>query len=251
MKFVRYLYQGEAHWGWHYEGKTGLLAGDIFGHHRRLEANLPNNEIQYLAPVLPSKIVCVGRNYRAHIEEHNAETPKMPLIFLKPPSSIIGNHDPIKLPPQSNVVEHEAELGVVIGRKGRWIEPEKAMDYVFGYTICNDVTARDLQRSDDQWTRAKGFDTFCPVGPYITTNFDASDALIICKVNDQVRQMASTRDMIFPLEQIIAFISSFMTLEPGDLILTGTPGGVGLLQPGDKVEIQIDGLGCLFNPVIN
>jgi 2-keto-4-pentenoate hydratase/2-oxohepta-3-ene-1,7-dioic acid hydratase in catechol pathway len=174
---------------------------------------------------------------------------EIPTLFLKPNSSLIGPGDPIILPPQSKQVEHEAELAVVIGKRGRWIQPENAMDHVFGYTIANDVTARDLQRSDVQWTRGKGFDTFCPIGPWIETDFDPADALITCHVGDQLRQMASTRDMVFSVSQLVVFISSVMTLEPGDLILTGTPAGVGELVPGLNVSINIEGLGTLVNPV--
>ena len=177
------------------------------------------------------------------------EVPEIPLLFLKPPSSLIGNLDEIILPPQSNQIEHEAELAVVIGKRGRWIEPDQADQYVFGYSIGNDVTARDLQRLDGQWTRGKGFDTFCPIGPVIETDFDESDALITCKVNQQVRQMASTRDMVFPVDQLIAFVSSIMTLEVGDVILTGTPAGVGVLNSGDLIEIEIEGIGILKNYV--
>jgi 2-keto-4-pentenoate hydratase/2-oxohepta-3-ene-1,7-dioic acid hydratase in catechol pathway len=174
----------------------------------------------------------------------------MPLLFFKPPSAVIGPGAPIVLPPQSRQVEHEAELAVIIGRPGRWISPEDASDHIFGYTVANDVTARDLQRSDGQWTRGKGFDTFCPLGPWIETEFDPSDALITCHVNNEMRQMASTRDMVFTIRQLIAFASSVMTLETGDLFLTGTPAGVGPLTPGDVVEARVEGLGALENPVV-
>jgi len=178
-----------------------------------------------------------------------AEVPKVPLLFLKPPSSVIGPGETIVLPPQSKQIEHEAELVLVIGKRGRNITADQAGDYIFGYTIGNDVTARDLQKSDGQWTRAKGFDTFCPFGPWIETDFDFSDALITCRVNGQPRQMGSTRDMVFSVGTLVAFISSVMTLEPGDLIFTGTPAGVGLLLDGDEVAVEIEGLGRLSNPV--
>jgi 2-keto-4-pentenoate hydratase/2-oxohepta-3-ene-1,7-dioic acid hydratase in catechol pathway len=168
---------------------------------------------------------------------------------MKPPSSAIGPGDAILLPPQSSQVEHEAELVAVIGKRGRHIVAEEAKNHVFGYTAGNDVTARDLQKSDDQWTRAKGFDTFCAFGPWIDTEFDASDAVITCKVNGQPRQMASTRDVVFSVPMLIAYISSVMTLEPGDLIFTGTPAGVGPLKAGDEVVVEIEGLGVLRNPV--
>jgi 2-keto-4-pentenoate hydratase/2-oxohepta-3-ene-1,7-dioic acid hydratase in catechol pathway len=168
---------------------------------------------------------------------------------MKPPSSIINPGETIILPPQSQQVEHEAELVVVIGKRGRQVTPEQAQAYIYGYTVGNDVTARDLQKTDGQWTRAKGFDTFCPFGPWVDTDFDPADAVITCKVSGRPRQMASTRDMVFNVGQLIAFITSVMTLEPGDLIFTGTPAGVGPLKPGDTVDVEIEGLGKLSNPV--
>jgi 2-keto-4-pentenoate hydratase/2-oxohepta-3-ene-1,7-dioic acid hydratase in catechol pathway len=206
--------------------------------------------IRLLAPVTPGKIICVGRNYTAHAKEHDAEVPEIPLLFLKPATSLIGHRDHIVLPPQSTQVEHEAELAVIIGKRGRWIDAGEALDYVLGYTIANDVTARDLQRRDGQWTRSKGFDTFCPLGPWIETEYDPSDRVITCHVNGEMRQMASTRDMVFTVRQIIAFASSIMTLEPGDALLTGTPAGVGPLLPGDIVKVSIEGLGDLENGVV-
>ena len=249
MQIIRYAYQNEINWGWRHSDFIGKVDGDVFGDFRRSDADLPMDKVKILSPVTPSKIICLGRNYAAHAAEHQVEVPKIPLIFLKPPSSLLAPEETIILPPQSQQIEHEAELAVVIGKSGRWIEPDEAKKFIFGYTIANDVTARDLQRSDGQWTRGKGFDTFCPVGPTIETEFDDSDALITCKVNDQVRQMASTRDMIFPVETIIAFISSVMTLNVGDVILTGTPAGVGVLKSGDKIEIEIEGIGALVNKV--
>jgi 2-keto-4-pentenoate hydratase/2-oxohepta-3-ene-1,7-dioic acid hydratase in catechol pathway len=214
-----------------------------------MEANTPLRAVHLLAPIQPGKIICVGRNFAAHAKEHDAEVPESPLLFLKPPSSIIGPDTAIRLPPQSEQVEHEAELAIVIGKSGRWISPQDALQHVFGYTLANDVTARDLQRKDGQWTRSKGFDTFCPLGPWIETEFDSTDALITCHVNGDMRQMASTRDMVFTVRQLIAFSSTIMTLEPGDVILTGTPAGVGPLTSGDVVEVSIEGLGTLRNPV--
>ena len=250
MQIVRYKTKTEApQFGWVYEGKIGSISGDIFGEFQRGEAHLALTDARFLAPIQPSKIICIGRNYLAHAKEHQAEVPEVPLIFLKPPSAVIGPGDSILLPPQSKQVEHEAELAIVIGRRGRWITPEDALDYILGYTIANDVTARDLQFSDGQWTRGKGFDTFCPLGPWIETEFDPSDALINCHVNDEMRQMASTRDMVFTPRQLIAFISSVMTLETGDLILTGTPAGVSPLASGDRVKVSIEGIGTLENPV--
>ncbi|MEA3352109.1 MAG: fumarylacetoacetate hydrolase family protein [Chloroflexota bacterium] len=250
MRFIRYQIKDEpARRGWVLKDKIGPVDGDIFSQFQRGEARIPIEEAKILAPVQPSKIICVGRNYAAHAKEHKTEVPKIPLLFFKPPSAIIGPGEQIVLPPQSQQVEHEAELAVVIGRHGGKITPEDALNHVLGYTIANDVTARDLQRRDSQWTRAKGFDTFCPLGPYIETEFDPADALISCHVNGEMRQMASTREMVFTVRQLIAFASSIMTLEPGDLILTGTPAGVSPLVPNDVVEVSIEGIGSLSNPV--
>jgi 2-keto-4-pentenoate hydratase/2-oxohepta-3-ene-1,7-dioic acid hydratase in catechol pathway len=250
MRIVRYKYKTEApRYGWLLEEKVGAIVGNIYGEYRRQEADLPLGSVHLLAPAQPSKIVCIGRNYVEHAKEHDAEVPKVPLLFLKPPSAILNPGDPVLLPPQSQQVEHEAELVVVIGKRARKVIAEEAQNYIFGYTIGNDVTARDLQRSDGQWTRAKGFDTFCPFGPWIDTEFDASDAVITCKVGGQPRQMASTRDMVFNVTTLIAFITSVMTLEPGDLIFTGTPAGVGPLVDGDEVVVEIEGLGKLTNPI--
>lgn len=251
MRFIRYQYRNDApRYGWVYEERVGALDGSPFGEYRRLEAELPLSSVRLLAPVQPGKIICVGRNYAEHAREQDADIPEIPLIFLKPPTSVIGFGDSIHLPPQSHRVEHEAELAVVIGKRGRWIAAENALDYVLGYTIANDVTARDLQRRDGQWTRGKGFDTFCPLGPWIETDLDPADVLISCRVNGEMRQMVSTREMIFPVPQLIAFIASVMTLEPGDVILTGTPAGVGPLLPGDKVIVSVEGIGELHNTVI-
>jgi 2-keto-4-pentenoate hydratase/2-oxohepta-3-ene-1,7-dioic acid hydratase in catechol pathway len=250
MRIVRYQLKNESpRYGWILEDKVGPIEGDVFGDYRRLEADTPLAAVRLLAPAQPSKIVCIGRNYAEHAKEHEAEVPKVPLLFMKPPSAILNPGDTIRLPQQSQQVEHEGELVVVLGKRGRNLTSDEAQKYVYGYTVGNDVTARDLQHSDGQWTRAKGFDTFCPFGPWIDTDFDASDALITCKVSGQPRQMASTRDMVFNVGQLIAFISSVMTLEPGDLIFTGTPAGVGPLKPGDVVEVDIEGLGKLSNPV--
>jgi 2-keto-4-pentenoate hydratase/2-oxohepta-3-ene-1,7-dioic acid hydratase in catechol pathway len=251
MRIVRYQSKdGLSHYGWIFENAVGPIEGDPFGEFRRLETDQSLAAVRLIAPFRPGKIICVGRNYVAHAKEHGAEVPEIPLLFFKPPSAVIGPGDKIVLPPQSEQVEHEAELGVVIGKRGRWIPAEDALDHVLGYTIGNDVTARDLQHRDDQWTRAKGFDTFCPVGPWIQTDFDPADVLITCHVNGEMRQMASTRDMVFNVRQLIAFTSSIMTIEPGDLLLTGTPAGVGPLLPGDVVKVAIEGLGELENSVI-
>ncbi len=250
MRLIRYQIKNEsARFGWVNISMVGALVGSPFGEYQRSEANIPLESIQLLAPVLPGKIICVGRNYAEHIKETSAETPSTPLLFLKPPSSVIGPDQTIYMPPQSLQVDHEAELVVVIGKRGRWIQPSEASSYIYGYTVGNDVTARDLQRKDGQWTRSKGFDTFCPLGPWIETEFNPADAMISCHVNGELRQMASTRDMIFHIDQLVAFISSIMTLEVGDVIMTGTPAGISPLHPADVVEVTIDGIGKLRNNV--
>lgn len=250
MRIARYRNKnGNPQYGWVFENKIGPIEGSPFTEFRREEAILPLETIRLLAPVHPSKIICIGRNYAAHAREDKAEVPEIPLIFLKPPSSVIGPGRNILLPPQSQQVEHEAELVVVIGKTGRWITPESADEYILGYTAGNDVTARDLQRRDGQWSRSKGFDTFCPLGPWIETEFDPADALITCRVNGEMRQMGSTRDMVFQVNHLLAFISSIMTLEPGDVLMTGTPAGVSPLKPNDTVDVTIEGIGTLSNPV--
>ena len=251
MRIVRYETQDgrKPKYGWLLGDKVGEIGGNIFGRYRRKEAETPLADVKLVTPSEPGKIVCVGRNYVEHAKELGNEVPKVPLIFLKPPSSIISNGETIILPPQSAQVEHEGELVVVIGKRGRHITTENARKHILGYTIGNDVTARDLQKSDGQWTRAKGFDTFCPFGPWIDTDFDPADAVITCRVNGQMRQMASTRDIVFNVPTLIAYISSIMTLEPGDLIFTGTPAGVGELKDGDEVAVEIEGLGEIKNKV--
>jgi 2-keto-4-pentenoate hydratase/2-oxohepta-3-ene-1,7-dioic acid hydratase in catechol pathway len=199
------------------------------------------------APVEPRTILCVGRNYAAHAKELGNEVPKEPLLFLTPASSVIGPDGAVELPSQSQRVEHEAELAVVIGAHA-WrgsVTRENALSYVFGYTCACDVTARDLQKTDGQWTRAKGFDTFCPIGPWIETELDPSDVRVQCRVNGQTRQDGRTSAMMFDVPTILAYVSTFMTLRPGDVVLTGTPEGVGPLAAGDALEVEIEGLGTL------
>jgi len=250
MRIIRYQIKNEApKYGWILEDKVGEIEGNLFGSYKRKEAQTPIAEVRLLAPSQPTKIVCVGRNYIDHAKELGNEVPKIPLIFMKPPSSIIADGEPIILPPQSKQVEHEAELVVVIGKRGKNITAEEASECIFGYTVGNDITARDLQKTDELWTRAKGFDTFCSFGPWIDTEFDPSDAVVTCRVNGQMRQMASTRDMVFNVGVLIAYVSSIMTLEPGDLLFTGTPAGVGILEDGDVVDVEIEGLAKLSNPV--
>ncbi len=207
------------------------------------------SEATLLPPVQPGKIVCIGRNYAAHAAEHHAEVPAEPMIFLKPPSALIGHRAAIELPPNAGRVDHEAELAVVIGQHTRDVSRENALDVVLGYTCANDVSAREYQQKDGQWGRAKGFDTFCPLGPWINTDLDPADLAIRARVNGESKQDSRTSQMVFDVPALIAFISHIMTLEPGDVILTGTPAGVSSLQPGDTVQVEIEGLGVLENPV--
>ncbi len=197
----------------------------------------------------PGKIVCVGRNYVDHAKELGNDVPKEPLIFLKPSSSLIGNGDPVVLPPQSKQVEYEGEIGIVIGRRLTRVSSDEARDAVGGIVAVNDVTARDLQRSDGQWTRAKGFDTFCPLGETASPPADLSSLTVVTRVNGQERQRGSASEMVFSIPDVLAYISQVMTLDPGDLVLTGTPAGVGKLLPGDEVEVEILGLSRVKNPV--
>jgi 2-keto-4-pentenoate hydratase/2-oxohepta-3-ene-1,7-dioic acid hydratase in catechol pathway len=220
--------------------ETGFLPGKKAG---RLA------DLRLASPVKPGKIIAVGRNYAAHAAEHGADVPQEPLLFLKAPSAVIAHRETILLPALSNQVEHEAELAVVIGRRGRHIQPAEAGDFIFGYTCANDVTARDLQRKDGQWTRSKSFDTFCPLGLWIDSSFHPQDQKIACRVNGLGRQESRLEEMIFKIPTLIAAVSAVMTLEPGDVILSGTPAGVGPLVSGDEVEVEIEGLSRLCNPV--
>ena len=207
-------------------------------------------EVTLVAPVTPSKIVCVGRNYREHAAELGNKMPEEPLLFLKASSAVIGDGETIELPRESERVEHEGELGVVIGRRARHIsEDEDPLSYAFGYTCVNDVTARDLQRKDVQFTRAKSFDTFCPVGPVIVSDIDPLDAEVVTRLNGDIKQRARTSTMAFSVPFLIRYIAKIMTLYPGDLIATGTPAGVSPMKHGDVVEIEIEGIGILRNTV--
>ncbi|HUL59384.1 MAG TPA: fumarylacetoacetate hydrolase family protein [Anaeromyxobacteraceae bacterium] len=207
-------------------------------------------EVTLLAPAQPSKVVCVGRNYRAHAKELGNDVPAVPLFFIKPSTSVIGPQEAIRCPEVSREVHHEAELGVVLARTLTRATPAEARLAVFGYTCLNDVTARDIQREEKQFTRAKGFDTFCPIGPVIETHVDPLDATVVCRVNGAERQRGCTRDMAFDAFALLAFISNVMTLLPGDVVATGTPEGVGPIRRGDWVEVEVSGVGVLRNPVV-
>lgn len=241
----------------------GLLEGEeifpladkhLFSRPEELERKEPFRleDVKLLAPVTPSKIVCVGRNYKEHVAELGNKMPEEPLLFLKAPSSIVGDGEAIELPPESSQVEHEGELGVVIGLEARRLaESVDSLSFVLGYTCLNDVTARDLQRRDVQFTRAKSFDTFCPVGPYIVTGIDPLDLQVTTRLGGEIKQQGRTSAMAFDVPFLVRYISHMMTLFPGDLIATGTPAGVSRMSDGDTVEVEIEGVGTLRNPVKN
>ncbi|OJV57838.1 MAG: 2-hydroxyhepta-2,4-diene-1,7-dioate isomerase [Cellulomonas sp. 73-145] len=212
---------------------------------------LADEGVRLLAPVIPrSKIVGVGRNYAEHAAEHGVEVPTSPLLFLKPNTAVIGPDDPIVLPDWSQQVEHEAELAVVIGKVTKDVSPEHALEKVFGFTVANDVTARDIQRTDSQWARAKGFDSSCPLGPWIVPGLDVDDLAVSARVNGETRQSGRTSQMVFDVAYLVSYVSEVFTLLPGDVILTGTPAGVGPLNHRDVVEVEIEEIGVLRNPVL-
>jgi 2-keto-4-pentenoate hydratase/2-oxohepta-3-ene-1,7-dioic acid hydratase in catechol pathway len=251
VRIARFSHNGAIEYGIVDERDLVVLKGDpMFAGFETTGERVPISDVALLAPVIPrSKVVCVGRNYRDHASELGNDVPAAPMLFFKPNTSVIGPGDTIVLPPQSERVDFEGELAAVIGKIAKNVPADKALDYVFGYTIGNDVTARNLQKPDGQWARAKGFDTFCPLGPAIETDFDpAGDAVVTTRVNGDVRQQGPISDMIFSLADIIAYASAAFTLLPGDVILTGTPAGVGPFVAGDVVEVEISGLGILRNP---
>jgi 2-keto-4-pentenoate hydratase/2-oxohepta-3-ene-1,7-dioic acid hydratase in catechol pathway len=249
MRLVRFRFGDRIATGVVEGDAVRALAGTFFENPVPSGEEIPLDDVRLLAPILPSKVICLGKNYAAHAAEFGGEVPEEPLVFLKPSTSVSGPGDPIPLPPISNRVDYEGELAVVIGRIARNVRAEETFRYILGYTCGNDVTLRDLQKKDDQWARAKGFDGSCPLGPWVDTELDPIDVHLETRVNGEVRQSASTSDMVFGVATIIEFVTSFMTLLPGDVIMTGTPEGVGKLEPGDRVEVVIDGIGALMNPV--
>ncbi len=252
MRYVRYQ-PGylEPKYGWILGDLLGELEGSPFGAYRRMEVSTPLSKVRLLSPVLPGKIVGVIQNFLKPTLDVGDEIPQMPSIYFKPPSCVIGSGQPIVIPPQVQQAEHEVQLAVVIGRSGRWITSDAARDYIFGYTVATNIVARDLQNVDHQEARAYSFDTFLSLGPWLETELDVTDILLTCRIKDELRQMASTREMIFTIPQLVAFVSSVMTLYPGDVILTGTPVGSGPLFPGDVIQSSIEGIGDLLNPVIS
>ncbi len=229
-------------------GTWRLVEGDVFGEHRE-GAEIPSEGHRLLAPVEPSKIVCVGLNYKDHAAEQDKPLPEEPLIFIKPSTSVIGPGEAIEAPEWAGRIDHEAELGIVIGWRARDVPMNRAHEVILGLTAVNDVTARELQSKDGQYTRAKGFDTFAPVGPCIAVGLDGKDLRVRGYVNGDLRQDSRTRELIFTIPEMVAFVSSVMTLLPGDIISTGTPSGVGPIRPGDQVTVHVEGVGALTNPV--
>ncbi|AZS37085.1 Ureidoglycolate lyase [Microbacterium lemovicicum] len=251
MKIARFSHRDSIRYGILDDGEFVVLAGDpLFAGFDTTGERVPVGDAVLLAPVIPrSKVVCVGKNYRDHAAEMGGEAPAEPLLFLKPNTAVIGPGDTIVRPRQSSQTDLEGELAVVIGSIAKDVAAERAHEVIFGYTIANDVTARDLQRSDGQWARAKGFDTFCPLGPVIETEFDPSSGAIESRVNGEVRQRGDLSEMVHTVADIIAYASAAFTLLPGDVVLTGTPAGVGPFTAGDVVEVEIAGLGTLRNTV--
>jgi 2-keto-4-pentenoate hydratase/2-oxohepta-3-ene-1,7-dioic acid hydratase in catechol pathway len=257
MRLVRFSARGKARYGTLEGDVVRGLRGSPFarfngpGSPLKFDdsAYLPNH-VKLLAPCTPSKIVCVGLNYHSHAEETKLPLPSLPLIFLKPSTAVIGPEDNIVLPPDSRRVDYEAELGVVVGRRARDVPRGEAREYILGYTCVNDVTERHIQKADGQWTRAKGYDTFAPIGPCIETEIEPDDLKIETLLNSELRQSARTSDLIFGTDELVAFVSKVMTLLPGDIVSTGTPSGIGRMNPGDTVEVSIEGIGTLRNFVI-
>ena len=264
VRFVRFVHAGGVSFGVvegdAAAGQAGLTVAEIgtlpFEEVRFTGQRWALADVRLLAPIFSSKVIGIGRNYADHAAELGNDVPKEPMFFIKPSTSVIGPNDAIRLPPQSHRVEHEAELAVVIGATGaRRVDRAGAQRAIFGYTCGNDVTARDLQRTDGQWTRAKGFDSFCPLGPWIVTDLDVSDLEVRCEVgrdpqNLEVRQLGRTKDMVFDAPALVSYVSHVMTLLPGDVILTGTPAGVSEIQAGEIVKVSVQGIGELANPVV-
>jgi 2-keto-4-pentenoate hydratase/2-oxohepta-3-ene-1,7-dioic acid hydratase in catechol pathway len=257
VRIARFSYQGDVLFGvvdGPGEDPADLVIGIATGHPfaplQLTGETLPLTQVRLLAPVLPSKVVCIGKNYADHVAEMGGVPPENPVVFLKPSTSVVGPGDAIVLPRNSDRVDHEAELAIVIGRLCREVPRERAHDVVLGYTCGNDVTARDHQKADGQWTRGKSHDTFCPLGPWVETELAASDVAVRCTVDGEVRQDGRTSALIHDIPALIEWVTAFMTLLPGDVILTGTPAGVGPITAGSSVSVSIEGLGTLTNPVV-
>lgn len=253
MKIARFRHEDRIQYGVVDDADVVVLKGDpMVSGFETIDHRIPLTEITLLAPVIPrSKVVCVGKNYRDHAAEMGGEVPAEPLLFLKPNTSVIGPNDPIIQPSFVDRVDYEGELAVVIGQVAKNVPAERAMDVVFGFTIGNDVTARELQQRDGQWTRAKGFDTFCPLGPVIETEFDLTSSSLTTEVNGQARQHGTFDQLVFSIPTIIEYASAVFTLLPGDVILTGTPAGIGPMNQGDTVTVNVAGIGSLSNTLVS
>ena len=249
MKYLRCIYNNNIYYGILEGNRVFELSGEPFDGPQKTGRDVPLSGVKLLSPCTPSKIICVGLNYRDHAEETNTPLPMSPVVFLKPPSSVIGPLDDIVYPKMSGRVDYEAELAVVIKKKAKDIPVSDAMDYVLGFTCANDVTARDLQPSDGQWTIAKSFDTFLPLGPVITDEVDVSNLRIQSRLNGRVMQDSNTGNLVFKVDYLISFLSGIMTLCPGDVIITGTPAGIAPMKPGDVIEVEIENIGVLKNTV--
>lgn len=248
-KYCRILHDGKPSWGQLDGDKISIIDGDLLGSHTVTAKTIAASGARLLAPVTPTKIVCVGLNYADHVKESQSANaiPEEPVTFMKPLTAIIGPEDTIRMPLASKRVDYEGEIGVVIAKSCRKLSPAQVAENIFGVTCVNDVTARDLQKKDVQWTRGKGFDSFCPVGPYLVTGLDYLALNVSSRLNGEVRQSSNSRNMIFSIPQLISFMNHVMTLNPGDLIVTGTPEGVGSMSDGDTVEIEVEGIGVLRN----
>ncbi|HWB65286.1 MAG TPA: fumarylacetoacetate hydrolase family protein [Mycobacteriales bacterium] len=246
---ARFSHDGDVRFGVVEGDVIAAIAAHPFGSIEFTGERLPRAEVRLIASVLPSKVVAIGKNYADHAAEMGGDVPERPLIFLKPSTAVIGDGDAIASPPSSERVDYEGELAVVIGRLCSDVPESRAMEVVLGYTCGNDVTARDQQRADGQWSRAKGYDSFCPLGPWIETDLDPSDLRVTTTLNGEVKQDGRTSQLVHKIPALIAYITACMTLLPGDVILTGTPEGVGPMQVGDEVSVEIEGIGRLTNPV--
>lgn len=249
MLIARFCHRGRQHYAEVEHGMLQLLEGDIFSAIVPTKQVIPLNEVELLPPVWPSKVIGVGLNYVDHIGEAGRDIPNEPVLFLKSPGSLVGHDQPIILPPTKHRIDYEGEVALVMGRKARAVPPEEAYDYILGCTASGDISDRHMQRSDGQWSRAKSFDTFTPLGPWLATDLDYGDLGLTTHLNGQLRQSTRTSHMLFDIPTLVHFISSSMTLYPGDVILTGTPSGVGPLEHGDRLSIWVEGVGTLSCPV--
>lgn len=249
--YLRFKYEGQTHYGVQDGEKVKFIKGSILEEFQVTDNEVNIENVTVLPPSEPTKIVCVGLNYKDHAKEVNMELPKEPLLFMKPNTTVVGNDDDVLYPKQSKQLDYEAELGIVIGKKAKNVKEEEAKEYISGYTCANDVTARDIQFGDGQWTRGKSFDTFCPVGPGIVEEINEDDTTITLTVNGEIKQKSNLNQLIFSVNYLVSYISSVMTLLPGDIIITGTPHGVGPVNVGDEMTVSIEGIGELTNRVIS